>query len=171
MATWINDDGLAIDFGLDEARFGKVAGYRSDGDRRWVEILIEQGNLPGDTVSEAIDTKCKLPAGAIIDAVSVASQAGTFAGAGTLDIGVEYVGTGTDDTDGIFDGLTAAMLNGTAAPVAGALVGGIQLPSAAVITWTQAGAITGAGAVVALRVFYVIPKHGDASDTLIYVKP
>lgn len=171
MATWINNDGLPIDFGLDEARFGLVAGYKTDGDKRYIEILVEVGNLvQNDTVR--VSDKVTLPKGCALDSVEIAPKAGTFGGAGTLDIGLSFDGSTTDDPDGILDGLVAAELNGDGTEVAGAYVTGKTiLAERAYITFTRDNtAITGP-AVAAIRLFYVIPKKGDQTDTLVYVKP
>lgn len=169
MATWINDDGLPIDFGLDEARFALVAGYKTDGDKRYVELLLEVGNLPGSGESARLSDKYKLPKGAIINSIEIAPNKGTFAGAGTLDIGLEFTDATTDDPDGLVDGQTVANLNAGTVTALGDYVHGAALAAPAYITVDQTGAITGP-AIAAVRVFYVIPKTGDETDTLIYTK-
>lgn len=170
MATWINADGLPIDFGLDEARFGLVAGYKTDGDKRFVEILVEVGNLVQNATT-VVDDKCTLPKGAVLDSVEIAPKSGTFAGSGTLDVGLKFAGSTSDDPDGILDGLDAGELNGDGTEVAGAYVTAkTVLAERAFITFTRDNVTITGPAVAAIRLFYVIPKKGDQTDTLVYNK-
>lgn len=170
MATWVNADGLPIDFGLDEARYGLLAGYRSHGDKRWVELILEVGNLPTGDSTVTVSDKFTLPEGAIIDSVELAPNLGTFAGTGTLDIGLAFDGQTVDDTDGLVDGQTVANLNDGTVTAAGAYVQGAALAEKAYVTITGASAAITGPAVAALRIFYVIPKTGDQTDTLAYSK-
>lgn len=170
MATWINDDGLAIDFGLDEARFGLVAGYKTDGDKRFVEVLVEIGNLVQNATVRASD-KFTLPKGCAIDSVEIAPKSGTFAGSGTLDIGLAFDGPTTDDPDALLDGLVADELNGDGTEVAGAYVTGKTiLAERGFITFTRDNVALTGPAIAAVRVFYTVPKKGDQTDTLVYSK-
>lgn len=172
MATWINNDGLPIDFGLDEARHGLVAGYKTDGDKRYVEVLVEVGNLVQNATTTVSD-KVTLPKGAIIDSVEIAPNSGTFASTGTLDIGLAFAGSTTDDPDGLADGLVVGDLNSGSftTGVVGAYVQGAALAERAYITFTRDNNTITGPAVAAFRIFYVIPKKGDQTDTLVYVKP
>lgn len=170
MATWTNADGLPIDLGIDEAKFGLVAGYATDGDKRFIEILVEVGNLTQNATVRVSD-KVKLPKGAALDSVEIAPKKGTFAGAGTLDVGLSFDGATTDDTDAILDGLVADELNGDGTEVAGAYVTGKTiLAEPGYITFTRDNAAITGPAIVAIRLFYVIPKTGDQTDTLVYTK-
>lgn len=170
MATWVNSDGLPINLGIDESKFTKLAGYATDGDQRFIEVVVEGGHLPAFGNTEVVDYTIVIPEGAVISKVEVAPNAVTFTGTGTLDVGtVDTDGTSNGDVDSIFDGLTVADLNGGTVTLAGALVNAAPLTAPKLITWTVNTAAIEAGT-VSLRIFYVIPKKGDQTDTLVYQK-
>ena len=170
MATWINDDGLPIQFGVDEGKFTKLAGYKTDGDQRYIEIVAEADHFPATTVTEVIDYTIRIPEGAIISKVEVAPNAETFVGGTSIDVGlVDLDGTSNGDVDAVFAGQTLADLNAGTVTAAGVAVNGAALTSPKLLTWTPTG--TFSAGVTTLRVFYVIPKVGDTVDTLVYTKP
>lgn len=179
MATWINADGLAVDFGLDEANLGLVAGYRTDGDQRYIEIVADWSRMPAFGGSPVIlDQKCKLPAGAVIERVEKAENGQDFTGTGAvLNIGLVDADdrASNADADGIVAAITLDEINegwlvepGNG-DWAGSSIGVVQT-QARLFTWDVDTASFTAGRTV-FRVFYTIPKKTQGQDTLVYVKP
>lgn len=178
MPTWINDDGLEIKTGRDEAALGNVAGYRTNGRLRVVEIVVDADVLP--TVAEGstvITRKVVLPSGARIEKVEKSAESETFVGSGaTLSIGLVDADDGTSNTDkdAIVDAATVAELNGDTAVALsaddsgwGGAVLGTVLSASKYLIWEVDTAEFSAGRCT-FEIHFSIPK--DASDTLVYTK-
>lgn len=174
-SSWINDDGLSIDFGLDEARLGLVAEYRSDGPDRWIEVVIDDISAYNATDDYVISEKVFLPVGAIVTHVDVQPNYGTaFAssGSGTVSIGVinDDFTTGLDEDALLALASVAEMNAGGEAAGNGVLVQGAALTVRKALTLSVDTGVyqTGSGSVL---IHYQIPKKGQSNDTLIYTKP
>ncbi len=172
---YINKDGLAWNFGVEEAELGNVAGYTTDGPKRVTEVVIYWGDLP--TVAQnsvIIDYNCKLPKGALITDVEILPQHEDFVGSGaTLNIGWVDADDRTSnvDVDAFVVEATIAELNAGGLNLAGwvgAAVQGAPLTEAKLLTWEVNTAAITAGQTTVL-ISWMIPK-GEA-DTLVYVKP
>lgn len=181
-ASWVNDDGLAIDFDGDEARWAQVTEYATDGPNRLVEIVINDISKYNATDEYILSEKVKLPKGARITSAWVGDATVTFAssGSGVVSVGtVDADASSNGDIDSIFATASVAELNGGAAgglapvgqsPGDGVLVNGAPLTSAKLLTISVDTAVFQAGAGT-LYFTYEIPKKGSASDTLVYSKP
>ena len=173
MATWINKDGLPVKFGLDEAKLGVVAGYKTDGPKRFVEVVIDNAtSLPAFGNTVILDDNCSLPKGALIEEVTVGDVSTAFvsSGGGTISIGtIDKDRSSNGSSTALLSAATAAeMTTGNGAAGDGGQVGTI-LANAKLLTVTVGTAdfSTGRGTV---RIFYSIPKKGEDTDTLVYSK-
>lgn len=171
--SWLNDDGLPVSFGLDEARLGVVAGYRTDGPDRCIEVVIDDASFFDATNEYLISDKVCLPVGAIVTKVEVQPNHETFASSssGTISIGVvDDDFASNNDIDALLALASVAEMNagGTAAGD-GVLVQGAALTKRQFLTLSVDTAVyqTGAGSVL---IYYQIPKKGEAQDTLVYTK-
>lgn len=179
--SYRNKDGLPWDFGLDEAKRGVVAGYRTDGDERFIEVIIEDAALLNATDEYLLSEKVSLPKGAVVTRVAVGPAKETFAssGGGTISIGVvDKDFASNNDIDALLALASVAEMNGgglgnsgsaKASPGDGASVLAAPLTKVQFLTLSVDTAVfqTGAGSV---RIYWAVPK-GVPTDTLVYVKP
>lgn len=112
--TWLNNDGLTIKFGLEQAeqaKGGKVPG--GDGSVGKLELTITGTEVP--STDAPIEKRIGIPQGAsIISAKLVVTTAFDSGGSATLDVGLmadDGDGTySTEDDDGIFSAIAVATL-------------------------------------------------------------
>lgn len=175
MATWVNDDGLAIDFGVDEGEKGNVAGFRTNGQLREVEVLLRFGDLPAVADGVVIlSDKYALPAGAFIESVKLNIPSTTWDS--TSDTATWNLGT-IDADDRTSNGVTGALIvdatqtemNAGGTNVAGwvgSQVGTVLSQAKLLTVEINTNAVT-AGEATAI-VSFRMPK--TESDTLVYAK-
>ena len=158
-----NNDGLVWRFGAEEADLTNIAGYRTDGDLRYVEVVIKGSNVPA--ASAVINDALVLPKGAQITKAEWSKSNVTVVG-GNLSIGLIDAdkAAGNAAPTAILNANTPANLNadGTGA---GAAIGTV-LAKAKKVTWLASAPITAGENTV--RIFYRIPKN--EVDSLVYVK-
>lgn len=173
-STWYNADGLAVNFGTDEARYGVVAGYKTDGPNRLIEVLIDDASVFNATDEYLISDKVCLPKGAIITSVFVQPNDVAFAssGSGTISIGtVDDDFASNNDIDSLLATASVAELNaGGSAAGDGVLVNGAALTKRQFLTLSVDTGVFQSGR-AAVLISFTIPKKGEATDTLVYVKP
>src|SRR5690554_211238 len=172
-SSWYNADGLPWSFGTDEGRHSVVAGYRTDGPDRVIEVVINEAEAFNATDEYLISDKVCLPVGAMIKSVEVQPNNEAFAsgtGAATLSIGVvDDDFASNNDIDALLNVASVAQMNagGTAAGD-GALVGGAPLTKRQFLTLSVDTETLTAGSATVL-ITYQIPKEKN-TDTLVYTK-
>lgn len=160
MGTWVNNDGLVVRTGTDEAKFTKAAGYRNDGPSRVTKVILRASDLmKEDSAAAVVEYAIRLPKGAQIEHIEVGHSTVEFAGAGTVDIGVK--GKTVNAPSAILDGVAAAALN-----TPGATDVDYKVTEIVNLVITRTGALT--AGVVQLELFWSVPV--DAGDTLVYAK-
>ena len=176
-----NKDGLPWKFGEKESDFGLVAGYRTDGDERFIEVTIKDAALLNATDEYLLSEKVNLPIGSVVTRVAVGPYSEVFAssGGGTISIGtVDKDFASNNDIDSLMALASVAELNGAglgnsgsakASPGDGAEVAVAPSTKIRYLTLSVDTAVfqTGAGSV---RIYWAVPK-GGAVDTLVYTKP
>ena len=150
MATWTNEDGLLLRFGVDRAA------ERVDGiaQRKVQQLVVDLPSAAAladtDTAAVAGDVTF-IPAGAnILSAVFVVDTAFTSSGGGTLDIGLKQAaGTNIDD-DGIDSAVAVAALGARQGVLCdGAMIGDkLEFDSYVMFTYDTAVFQTGAGRLI-----------------------
>lgn len=150
--TWVNDDGLKVKQGADEVAVVNGGSFRENGSVMTAEVEIDLSLLTAAT-SKTFDN-VQLPAGAIIESVSVVVGDTVAAGGTSLDVGL----IGTDhatviDADGFVAAIATASMNaiGETTAGAGALVA-TKLANAGFVTATATGTYT--AGVVTVRFNY-----------------
>lgn len=156
-----NKDGLVWKYGLDEAKLTNIAGYRTHGDLRYVEVLVDNDVPAADAV---IDDNLVIPKGAQIVKVEWDKAPVNIVG-GNVNIGLANVNGTTVDADGLVAAATPAELNADGVGD-GALIDTV-LVNAQKVSWSATAPITAGNNTI--RIFYRIPKN--EVDTLVYVKP
>lgn len=169
--TWINADGLPVDFGLDEAKLAAVAEYRENGPARLIEVTIYDASAFNATDDYVLDSKISIPEGAIVTKVEVGPNVVAFAssGAGVISVGtIDKDQASNSDIDSLLASATVAEMNagGTAAGD-GVLVQGAALTSAKFLTLSVDTAVFQAGSGT-VRIWYEIPK--PEADGLVWNK-
>lgn len=179
--SYRNKDGLPWNYGLDEAKLGAVAGYRTNGDERFIEVTILDAAAFNATDEYLLSEKVCLPKGAVVTRVAVGPASEVFAssGAGTISIGlVDKDFASNNDIDALLAVASVAEMNGgglgnsgsaKASPGDGASVLAAPLTKVQYLTLSVDTGVfqTGAGSV---RIYWAVPK-GNATDTLVYTKP
>ena len=150
MATWTNEDGLLLRFGVDRAA------ERVDGiaQRKVQQLVVDLPSAAAltdtDTAAVAGDVTF-IPAGAnILSAVFVVDTAFTSSGSGTLDIGLKQAaGTNIDD-NGIDSAVAVAALGARQGVLCdGAMIGDkLEFDSYVMFTYDTAVFQTGAGRLI-----------------------
>ncbi len=171
--TWINNDGLEVKFGTDEAAKRNLGEYNQLGPVHITELMVKVSELPALATTTIISEAHKLPSGAKIEYVEFVSPSTTFASAlttATLDIGIiDLDGTSNADDTALVAAATEAELSAGGKNIAG-WVGtaiGFSLARPSLITWTvNVEVFTGGEGV--LRIGWSVDKV-DA-ETLVYVK-
>lgn len=161
MGVWVNNDGLRIVTGVDEAVTGKAGEYRTVGSERMVEVQIDLTAL--GTAAAIQDQFVTIPAGAFISKVELITLVtATSSGTGTLNVGLQRLDRSTElDYDGFIAAAVLTTFNNAGETVVyqqdttghGALIG-TELANPGYIT---ADYDTGAfqTGVVRVRVYYM----------------
>lgn len=163
MGTWLNSDGLYLEFGTTKAEPTVVGEFRTDGPIRCLEVKFDYTQLPlVASNSVVIDDSAALPVGALIEGVEIQNSVdfnsgdnGELLNVGTIDLDRTSNGT----ADSLVVAATQAELNAGGKNVAGwvgALVGGAPLATAKLLTWEVDASQPTAGAAV-IRVYYSVP--------------
>lgn len=172
---WINEDGLRVKFGLEEAEKARVTEVADNANSRVIEIVVSAAELP--TVAEnsvLIDDSYVIYEGAVFESVRIVKSV-DFVGTGaTLNIGLTDFdgGTAVQDVDALVTEATIAELNAGGEDVAGWV--GVRLTAAtpvakkSVLTWeVNTAAITAGNA--SIYVSYQLPKIQEG-DSLVWDK-
>lgn len=161
--VWLNDDGLTVKFGTEEADAGKGGAYSTLGALRMAEVEITGTSIA--STATLVDRHTIIPSGARIEKVEVVAEtAFTSGGAATLDVGlVDQDETTAIDDDGLVaalaltsidaDGDVVELVQGSTGH--GALVG-TTTSNAGYLTVHYGTAAYTAG-VGKVRVYYYIP--------------
>lgn len=159
-----NKDGLVWRYGIEEADLTNIAGYRTHGDLRYVEVVLKGSDVPAS--SAVINDNLVLPKGAQIVKAEWSKANVTVVG-GNLSIGLIDAdkAAGNAAPTALLNANTPANLNadGTGA---GAAIGTV-LAKSKKVTWLASAPITAGETTI--RIFYRVPKN--EVDTLVYVKP
>lgn len=163
MGIRVNEDGLVIRSGVDEAAPAVISEYRTDGPLRILEIEFNLENLPVDADGSVIASYgASIPAGAQIEYVEITTfvDVDSAGDAFILDVGLTDAdgGSNVTDVDGLVDAATQTEMNTGGRNVAG-WVGddvGTVIVEKAYVTWevTVADATAGVGVI---RVAYSMP--------------
>lgn len=176
--SWLNEDGLAVDFGLDEARYAKVVEYEEDGPARCLEVTVYDASKFNATDDYVLSSKVSMPKGARITQVLVGPSIIDFAssGAGTISIGtVDKDQASNGDNDSIMALASVAEMNAGGiyqssttkpSPGDGVLVGSI-LTAAKFLTLSVGTAVFQAGSGT-VRIWYELSK--PIADGLVWDK-
>lgn len=178
--SWLNDDGLPVYFGIDEAQLAVVTEYETDGAERVIDIMIPDASKFNATDEYLLSDRVSLPIGAIITNAKTKANSTAFAssGSGTISIGVvddDYASN--NDIDAIVATASVAEMNaggsgnsgtGVSSPGDGVLVQGAALTKVQFLTLSVDTAVFQGGA-GGFEISYIIPKV--ETDTLVYVKP
>lgn len=154
----INADGLNVNYGPDEAGPARVTEYRTDGPRRFVEILLDADFLPA--AGAITFDEYTLPLDGNIESIEAGPDSEAFVGGTSIQVaGVDKDGTNVVNIGTAF---TLTELN-TSVKKADL---DIQLTAMKKIRLTTAGTFTaGKGT---LRLFFSVPK--EEADTLVWDK-
>jgi hypothetical protein len=178
--SWVNDDGLVVKFGIEEATKRNIGAHSQVGPVHWVEVYVDWSEMPVVADGSVIlNDNFALPTGAIIEDVTIRVPAETFvsAGGGTFNLGFIDADdrTSNADVDYFIQEATVAELNAGGTNVAGWAGGGyaaaprVPLTQAKLLTWeVNTGAFT-AGKTVVRIMWSMEPVNGE--DTLIWTKP
>jgi hypothetical protein len=163
MATWINNDGLRVRLGADEAGPARVTEITNGDHLRTVEVIVDADFLPGSAQTAGITLDSYiLPRDAAIESISVAPEVETFASSGAATIQVRLVDPDGTDPDNLGTALSIANLNGQNSQVLDVKPGEKKMINLLVGTADfTAGKTT-------LRIVFSIPK--TESDTLVWDK-
>ena len=159
-----NKDGLVWRFGAEEADLTNIAGYRTHGDLRYIEVVLKGADVP--LTPAVINDNLVVPKGAQITKVEWFKANVAVAG-GNLSIGLIDAdkAAGNAVVGGLVSAATPANLNADGVG-SGAQIGDVQT-KARKVTWSASAAITAGETTI--RIFYRIPKN--ETNTLVYVKP
>lgn len=171
-----NADGLNWKYGIEEGDPALVTEYRSNGPKRYVEVLLDAAFTPAVADNSVIiDQSYAIPKGAMIEHVEIQTTT-DFTGSGTLNVGItdQDGGTTIQDVDALVVAATIAEINTGGKDIAG-WVGtrvnsagtGTALEESVYLTWEVDTAALVAGKAT-IRVFYAIPKV--ETDTLVWNK-
>lgn len=173
---WINDDGLVIRFGTEEAVFRNIGAYRSHGPRRFVEVIVQSDELPAhdETGPTILNDQFAIPAGAFIESVEIVTydDFDSAADAMTFNLGLVSQDRTTGlsaDADALIDAATQAEMNTGGVNIAG-WVGdavGTVLEDAKLLTW-QVETATATDGHATIRVRWSVPPKDE--DTLVWDK-
>jgi hypothetical protein len=161
---WLNNDGLLVKFGTEEAVPAMVGTYREAGAiRGLMEINLDLKTLV-DTPTILSDTS-KLPEGALIERLHVIATETAVGGASILDLGVvEEDRVSNHDDDALLAAIALADYNSIGNdnvytqgdPGHGVLVGNV-LPKSYYVTGSWDGAAFTAGK-LKIRIYYTMTK-------------
>jgi hypothetical protein len=176
MASWINEDGLAINFGTDEAVKRNIGSYCQYGPVHWVEILMDFSELPlvADN-SVILNDFFVLPDGAFIESVEIRVPETAFNSAADGELfNLGWIDTDRSsnvDVDAFIVAATQTELNTGGTNVAGWVgVGvGAVLATAKLLTWEVNVEQPTAGSTV-IRIKWSFPPKNAASDSLVWSK-
>lgn len=172
-STWLNSDGLGVRFGLDEAKLGPVAGYRTDGPQRFIEVVIDNATAFNATDDYILDDKVSLPEGALIEEVKVGDVSTAFAssGGGTISVGTidKDQASNLAATSLLNAATVAELVTGNTAAGDGSLVKTVLTKSVFLTLSVDTAVFQGGRGTI--RIYYSIPKKGQSTDTLVYTKP
>lgn len=169
--NWMNNDGLYIRFGSNEATAGRAGEYNVGGPLHWVEATVNLVDLPTATELILSDT-VTIPNGSRIEKVTISVQtAATSGGSATLDIGLidqdrvtelDYNGFVADlaladmsDLGALIEFMNGADSTPAGETTDGALVG-TTLTNTGYLTASASTAVFTAGVIV-VRVYFYKP--------------
>lgn len=173
-STRVNNDGLVIRYGTDEAKPYVVSEYRYAGPRHMVEVDISYQNLPASSSGDptVADKQAILPAGALIELVETEIHTAFDDASGdtaTLNVGWVKASDETSNVD--IDAFVAAASiaelvvghkKDATSPNDGAGRGTILTEAKKIVFSVGTQAFTAGKGVV--RIYYVIPNK--STDTL-----
>lgn len=178
--VWVNDDGLRVKFGIEEAEKALVTEITNGDYKRVIEIVVDPDRLPGTADNSVlIDDSYVIPAGAQFTSVEILTSDAFTAGTGTLNIGIVDADGGTNilDVDAFVVAATVAELNIGGVNLSGwvgdlvndgTTAGTVPLTEAGLLTWeVDTAAIVGGYATI--RIAFSLPK--ESGDTLVWTKP
>jgi hypothetical protein len=161
MGSWMNDDGLYVKFGTDEAAVTKAGEVPTAGSERWIEVDVTLTDLSTSAETILSDTLI-VPKNARIEEIQVVpTTAATSGGSATLDIGLIRTDRETElDYDGFVAAAALSTFNAVGerltlvagSTAAGALIG-TSLANPGLLTAGAGTAVFTAG-VVKVRVKY-----------------
>ena len=158
MGTWLNDDGLFVKFGTDEAAVTRGGEDATNGDTHVVHIDFDYSDLAATGTEKIMADNVTIPNGAFIKAATLRVST-AFAGAtATLSIGlIDQDRSTAIDADGIDATIAVTAIDAVGDEVNcdGALVG-TTLTNTGLITMTEGTAAFTAG-VAKLTVEYYMP--------------
>ena len=160
MATWLNNDGLEVNFGKDQAPTQLTGEYHNDGPLHCVEVKFDYTDLPAvASNSVIINDQYTLPKGSIVEKVEIFCDTDIDSTSDDLTLNVGWVDldrTSNVDVDAFVVAATQTELNTGGTNVAGwvgAEVGGLKTTTAKLLTWeVDAHAATAGSGVI--RLFY-----------------
>lgn len=180
MTKWINDDGLVVKFGIEEAVKRNIGAYGQVGPIHFVEILIDHSELPLVADGPVIlNDNFALPAGAKIERVIGMSPTEVFdspSDNGVLNIGLidQDDRTSNGDTAALVNAATQTELNAFAAAgtvnasgTDGTAVGSV-LAQAKLFTW-EVDTNQFSEGTTTVRIEWTVPPK-NAEDTLVWSK-
>lgn len=161
--VWVNADGLRVKFGTEEATPARVTEYTTDGDERYVEIVVDAAFLPA--AGSIFFDEYSLPKGAQISGWGLSSPSTDYADGTSIAVtAVDKDGTSNSVT--ITGAIAIADLNGPGSRTFLDAVGA-ELANSKYLRLTTVGTFSAGKSTI--RVFYLIPKV--ETDTLVWTKP
>ncbi len=112
MGTWMNDDGLYIVTGLEEAAVSKAGEFRNDGPYHVATVTLQDMTDLG-TAAAIIDNNTFIPKNARIEKIELVTEtAVTSSGSGVLNVGLQKRDRSTElDYDGLIAAAAVATFN------------------------------------------------------------
>lgn len=165
--TWVNGDGLQVNFPGSGLRDAVVGSTRLSGDTKELIADIDWHHLPAFSANEQTGciygglSQAGIPAGAlIIDATVLTTEVFTSTGSSTMSLGLVQ-GDGTElDNDGLVDAIAKTSMDavGETTAGAGALVGTILAATANMYyLWATVQVATFTAGKARFRVTYLMP--------------
>lgn len=160
--AWVNNDGLRVKFGIEEATPARVTEYTTDGDERYVEIVVDAAYLPaGDSI---FFDEYSLPKGAQISGWGLSSPSVDYADGTSIAV-TAVDKDGSSNSVSITGTVAIATLNGAGSKTF-LDAAGAELANSKYLRITTVGTFSAGKSTI--RVFYLVPKV--ETDTLVWNK-
>lgn len=160
MATWLNNDGLEVNFGKDQAPKQLIGEYRHDGPLHCAEIKFDYTDLPAvASNSVIIEDNWVLPKGSIVEKVEIFCDTDMDSSGDDMTLNVGWINldrTNGVDVDAFVIAATQAELIAGGTNVSGwvgAEVGGNATTVPKLLTWEVDTHDASAGSGV-IRLYY-----------------
>jgi len=153
----INADGLNVNYGPDEAGPARVTEYKTDGPRRFVEIIVDADFLPAS--GTMFFDEYMFYSNGNIESIEVGPESETFADGTSINVSLV-------DKDGSSNAVSLTTFTLAHLNAQEQVTLDVQLTAMKRVLLTTVGTFTAGKATI--RIFYSVPK--EEADTLVWNK-